>query len=78
MAVVSNAAARAAGRSGAVHDLQLDPIRVVEEDRVVARRIGVFARLALDHGAPLAQPTEALVHDVARAGVEADVMNATP
>ena len=44
-----------------VHELELEPVRVVEEDRVVAGRIVVLLRAALDLGALLAKPGGTLV-----------------
>jgi hypothetical protein len=42
--------------SGAVDDLQLQAIPVVQEERVVARRVVVLTRVALDLRVLLAQP----------------------
>jgi hypothetical protein len=48
-----------------VHDLELEPVRVVEEDGVVARDVRVLLRLALDLGADGEKPLVALVDDAA-------------
>src|SRR6187431_1350693 len=59
-----------------VEDLELDAVGVVEEDGVVAGRVGVLARAALDLGAGLSQPRGALVDRGARGGLECEVMEA--
>jgi hypothetical protein len=59
-----------------VQQLELDPVRVVEEDGVVAGGVVVLLRPALDLEAAFAQPASPLVHDVPRADVEAQVMEA--
>ena len=59
-----------------VHELELDGVRVVEEDRVVAGRVVVLARAALDRRALLAQPRRALVDRRARRGAEREVVQA--
>jgi len=59
-----------------VWQLELDPVGVVEEDGVVARRVVVLRRTALDPGAVLAEPARPLVDDLTRGNVEADVVDA--
>src|SRR5262245_6353788 len=57
-------------------DLELDPVRVVKEDRVVAGRVVVLLRATLDLGAVLAQPSGSLVDLPALVGDEGDVVDA--
>src|SRR3954468_18102090 len=59
-----------------VHDLQLDAVRIVEEDRVVPGLVPVLLRAALDLGPLLAQPVRPLVHRLARGGLESEVVEA--
>src|SRR5687767_4417416 len=59
-------------------DLELEPVRVVEEQRVVPRRVGVFLRFALDLRADLAQPLGPLVDGAARVGLESEVVEPEP
>jgi hypothetical protein len=61
-----------------VDDLELDPVRVVEEDRVVAGHVAVLARGRLDLGADRDEPVVALVDDRARARLEREVVEADP
>src|SRR5215211_5348070 len=57
-------------------DLELEPVWVVEEHRVVPRRVGVLLRLGLDLGAVLAQPVGTFVDEPARVRLERDVVQA--
>ncbi len=59
-----------------VHDLELDAVGVVEEERVVAQHVVVLLRRRLDRNAPLPRPGVALVDDLARVGFERDVVDA--
>src|SRR5918994_7632185 len=61
-----------AGRN--VHELELDPVGVEEEDGVVAGDVVVLARVGFDRRARREQPAVALVDDVARGGVEREVV----
>jgi hypothetical protein len=61
-----------------VHELELEPVRVVEEDRVVAGLVPVGLRAALDLGAVVAKPLGALVDGGPRGDLERDVMEADP
>ena len=67
---------RQAARSGHVDDLELEPVGVVEEDRVVPGMVLVLLGPALDLGAAGAQPVRALVDDFARRRLERDVVDA--
>ena len=55
-------------------DLELHSIRVVEEHRVIPRRVGVILRVALDLGSVRAQPVGALVDDAARDRFEGEMV----
>src|SRR5215208_5995765 len=57
-----------------VHDLELDPVRVVEENCVVPELVCVLLRTALDLGAGLADPARALVDRRARDRLERQVV----
>jgi pimeloyl-ACP methyl ester carboxylesterase len=59
-----------------MQQLQLDSVRVVEEERVVAGRVVILKRPALDRRALFDEPARALVYDFAGGDVEADVMHA--
>jgi hypothetical protein len=60
-----------------MQNLELDPVGVVEEDGVVARRVAVFAWLALNRRVAAAgEPAGALVHDLARGRRKRDVVDA--
>src|SRR5262245_60939111 len=58
-----------------VDDLELDPVRVVEEDRVVAGDVPVLLRAALDRDAASAQPVRPLVDVAPRRRLESDVVD---
>ena len=60
--------------AGDVHDLQLNPIRVVEEDGVVPRLVPVLLRPALDFGALAAEPLGPLVDRAAGKRLETEVV----
>jgi len=60
-----------------VVDLQADAVRVLEQDGIVARRVGVVLRPVNDLGADLLQEGEGLVDVLALAGPEADVVQPT-
>src|SRR2546428_781674 len=62
--------------AGDVDDLELDPIGVVEEHRVIPRLVGVLLRAALDLGTDLVQPFGPLVDRGARVRLEANVVHA--
>ena len=64
------------GPVGHVDDLELEPVGVVEEHGVVAGRVAVLLRLALELGADRAQPLGALVDVGARERLEAEVVEA--
>ena len=57
-------------------DLELQPVRVVEEDCVVAGHVRVFLRLALQVRLGGAQPLGPLVHRGARRHLEGEVVQA--
>src|SRR5262245_5426218 len=57
-----------------VDDLELEPVRVVEEHRVIPERVGVFLRSALDLCAGVAEPVGPLVDGGARRRLDRDVM----
>ena len=59
-------------------DLELDPVGVIEEDGVVARRVAVLPRWALDLRACADEPVVALVDGRPRARLEGDVVEAYP
>jgi hypothetical protein len=59
-----------------VHDLELDAVGVVEEERVVAGPVVVLARLAFYLGASLGEPACAFVDGRAVRSEERDVVNA--
>jgi hypothetical protein len=59
-----------------VHDLQLDAVGVIEEERVVTRHVVVLPRRRLDRDALLPCPRVALVDDVACRSLESDVVDA--
>jgi hypothetical protein len=59
-----------------VEDLELDAVRVVEEERVVARDVGVLLRGALDLRSAVDRPPVAVVDDLARGRLERDVVDA--
>src|SRR5690349_22785440 len=63
------------GREGRnMEDLELDPVGVVEKNRVVPRRVRVFLRLALEPRAVLAQPCGALVDGGAQVRLDREVV----
>src|SRR3954471_13396218 len=68
------------GRSEArqVDDFQLQPVGIVEEDRVVARAVRVLLRLTLELDVLRAEPVRALVDVRPGLGLEGDVMQADP
>src|SRR5688572_27634269 len=59
-----------------VEDLELEAVRVVEEDRVIALGVLVLLWARLDLGAAGAQPLGALVDDIARICPEREVVDA--
>jgi hypothetical protein len=59
-----------------VHQLQLDSVGVVEEDGVVARRVLVLCRAALDPRSMSAEPLRSLIDDIPGGDVEAEVVYA--
>lgn len=59
-----------------MNDLELDRVGVVEEHRVVARRIAVLLGPALDRHPLLGHPTRPLVDDSTRLGGKRDVVDA--
>src|SRR3954462_10070419 len=61
-----------------VDELELEPVGVVEEDRVVAGRVEVLLRPALDLEALLPHPVRALVDDTARRGLDREVVQPDP
>ena len=65
---------RLGGVAGDVEDLELDAVRVVEEDGVVAGCVGVLLRPALDLGAPVVEPVGALVDGLPRRRLEGEVV----
>src|SRR5436190_23632004 len=62
--------------AGHVHDLELDSVRVVEEDGVVPGDVRVLLRTALDREAAPAQPVGTLVDVVPGRRLEGDVVDA--
>ena len=58
-------------------DLELEPVRVVEEHRVVPRGVGVFLRLALDLGPDSAQPFGSFLDEPIATGLPARSFAAT-
>src|SRR5262249_14155350 len=78
-AAPGRALASSGGVARDVDDLELDPVRVVEEHGVVARNVGVFLRAALDLDArPLAQPIGPLVDGEAGRRLQAEVVQPDP
>ena len=61
-----------------MHELELEPVGVVEEHRVVPRLVPVGPGAALDLGVVGAQPVGPLVDGRARDGLERDVVEADP
>ena len=61
-----------------MHDLELQAVRVVEEDREVARRVEVLLRPALDLRSLLPEPVRPLDDDRAGRGLEGEVVQADP
>src|SRR6266516_3885726 len=61
-----------------VDDLELDPVRVVEEDRVVAEDVAVLLRAALDRRAVLLQPLGAIVDRRARGRLDRQMVEPEP
>src|SRR5262245_52645160 len=61
-----------------VHDLQLQPVRVVEEDRVVPRHVPVLLWAALDLGALGCEPIAALVDNPSGRRFEREMVEADP
>src|SRR4051812_1725020 len=59
-----------------MEDLELQAVGVVEEHRVVPRRVGVFLRLALEQRPVVPQPLRALVDDGPRERLEREMMEA--
>jgi hypothetical protein len=55
-------------------DLELDPVGIVEEAGVVARHVMPLLRLVLDLESLRPRPREPLVYDLARLGLEREVM----
>lgn len=55
-------------------DLELHPVRIMEEEGVVTRRVVVLSRPTLDLDAVLARPAGPVVDNRATAGREGDVM----
>src|SRR3954469_25428948 len=60
----------------ATNHLELDPVGVIEEHRVIPRAVAVLLRPALDRRALVAQPRRAVVDDLARRRRERDVVDA--
>jgi hypothetical protein len=58
------------------HDFDLDAVRVIEEHGVIARRVGVLLRDALDPYTALTRPLGGAIDRSSRATVDRDVMNA--
>src|SRR5215210_3439045 len=61
-----------------MQDLELEPVEVVEEDRVVPRLVRVLLWAALDRDALLSQPIGPLVDERARVSLEGNVMESEP
>src|SRR6266508_2059490 len=59
-------------------DLELEPVRVVEEHGVVAGQVRVLLGLALELNTLSAHPVRALVDLVARVSLEGDVVESDP
>src|SRR5436305_3038667 len=57
-----------------VNDLELQPVRVAEEDGVVPRDVGVLLRLAFDLGTSTSDPIGELVDLCARVGLEREMV----
>src|SRR5437867_3611118 len=71
---MSTHGALSGGLARDVDDLELDAVRVVEEDGVVPELVAIFFGPALDRRALLAQPARALVDDGPRPRLEAEMV----
>src|SRR5215210_7785342 len=61
-----------------MHDLQLDAVGIVEEDRVITQLVRVLLGAALDLRALPAEPLRPLVDHAARRRLEREVVEADP
>src|SRR5579863_10356353 len=67
---------RSQAEVGHVQELELEPIRVVEEHRVITRQVAVVLRLTLDRPASSAHPLRALIHGGPRRDLDGEMVQA--